>query len=222
MKNFGGICMGLGLLIAPSLATAASIPQQEDVCVSRGAGSGPQNKIVSKKKLAQFLRTNDRLSPAAEDDAAASEPKYGPERWRTVMADPKFCASGCSAEDQKRLSKLRRGFQDFLITGSESRSYSAADRTMAAEKYFVGADEENAIVCLGGKVLVEPDDPKPDDSNVRLRGNSDDLHVRRTSKDDFKAASKATLDFNSDRSESKKVTFNSKGSLGYSWPFASA
>ena len=89
--------------------------------------------------------------------------------------------------------------------------------------FFGSPNEIYKIRCLGAgepapkpPTLVDPALSKSK-SDLRIRGKTDDLFVRRVEKDKFKAASAASVNLVTDE-EAKKSTATLQGVVGYAVP----
>ncbi len=209
---------GLVLIIAgvsPAAADdKAEIPLQKDICTA--------NHVVDKDKLAAHLVTKHQVSVSALQGLDIQVNGADPHFFRKVLAsgilnDPNTCKS-CADSDKTSLNTIN-GVMYGIFIGSQV-SLNPSDQVEPTE-YFASVNEAHQIRCVidtAGKPVEAPGSivvkTPPSTSKIRIRGTASDLFVDRSDKTNFAAASKATLDFASDKIAHKR-TYKLVGDIGY-------
>ncbi|HEY5829521.1 MAG: hypothetical protein ACAH24_22160 [Hyphomicrobiaceae bacterium] len=203
-----------GLALIPAAGRAESTFPQEKVCTANGV-----ERIIHKDALAEHLVKTFPINLTALPDTGQVYKRS--EIPRLLLANPKTCADEtCSAADATNLA-VARGAVLFLMDGRDGTFAPTARVTPTM--FFGSPNEIYKIRCLGAgepapkpPTLVDPALSKSK-SDLRIRGKTDDLFVRRVEKDKFKAASAASVNLVTDE-EAKKSTATLQGVVGYAVP----
>ena len=207
------VLTAFGFALIPGGLKAESTFPQDKICMFSGG-----ERIINKDALAEYLLKSFPINMIALPDTTETYKRS--EMPRRLLANPRTCAaeSVCSSTDTSNL-EVARGSVLFLMDGRDGR-FSPTARVSPTE-FFGSANEVYKIRCLAGG---EPPATTPPDtslskskSDLRIRGKTDDLFVRRVEKDKFKAASAATVNFMTD-DVAKKSTATLQGVVGYAVP----
>lgn len=195
-------------LLVPAVGQGQELPfppVQAQIC--REASDG--RKIVDKKEIAKYLLRKSSFNAAAIPERS-SFPHPGLDIPRRILADREICTgnASCSDSDKKSLRDIR-GNMILILSGSIT-GYEPS-REIAPEAYFLGANDENAVICqqVEGRPVEAPGavftPPGKTTSAFRIRGKVDDLYVDRSQTKDFQATSQAVVSLGEDGSTKRRT-----------------
>jgi hypothetical protein len=181
---------------------------------------------VKPELLAEHLLTLHPMSARLQaiQFPPPSDPRYGPERWRQYITDPKLLTNPnicpkdptakCLQADRDNVLEIQIDFAAFMSQGTRQGDYRTDASNLSAETYFANVAHGPVIACIKEPPPAPPAN-NTDKSPIRVRGIASDLYVGRDSAA-FATTSKATVTVTSDTS-AKPWTESTKlqGAVGY-------
>mgnify|MGYP001289368210 CR=1 FL=1 len=206
MKNARALAAAVLLSCAAEAHAQNDLPQ-ERIC---------KEAFIDKGQFAEYLIETFPVNMVAMPDTGGAVSRT--EMFKRVLADYDVCVNNkrCSNADKSNLDTAR-GTVRGLLSGRDEKF--EATTNVSVTTYFATENQAYRIKCLKGAATPKPPaffdtPPSKSKSELRLRGKVDDIFVKRQSKDAFKAASQATINFQTD-AEANKRTATFQGVVGY-------